>query len=293
MSLVLLISTLVPLIKDKLGNKCTSKNYRSIAMSSLILKVIDWIVLLLFGENLGLDELQFGYQSGCSTTMCSWVAIETISYFLRKGSNVYTCLMDMTKAFDLIRHSQLFRKLLDSGLSVIFIRIIFIMYQNQKANVNWNGNLSKNFSLCNGVKQGAVLSAILYCFYVNGLFQLLRKRRSGCWIQGTFSGIVGYADDNFLIAPSREALQDMLDTCHEYAKEFNLKFSTDPDPAKSKTKCLLFSNKKLNIEKMNLGEDKLPWVEVGKHLGNTLQNVVDGMRKDTTMKRAQYINRNN
>ena len=92
---------------------------------------------------------------------------------------------------------------------------------------------------------------------------------------------------------SKEALQDMLDTCHQYASEFNLKFSTDPNPAKSKTKCLLFSKRKMNIEKMNLGDDKLPWVEDGKHLGNTLRNIMNGMKKDSTIKRAQYINRSN
>ena len=81
----------------------------------------------------------------------------------------------------------------------------------------------------------------------------------------------------------RKALQELLDTCHEYATEFNLKFSTDPNPVKSKTKCLLFSNKKLTIEKMNLGENKLPWVEKGKHLGNTLQNIIDGIRKELSI----------
>ena len=84
---------------------------------------------------------------------------------------------DMTKAFDLVRHSKLFRKLIDGGLSVIFVRLILVMYQKQTANVRWNGTKSKCFPISNGVKQGAVLSAILYCFYVNGLFQLLRKRK--------------------------------------------------------------------------------------------------------------------
>ena len=69
---------------------------------------------------------------------------------------------------------------------------------------------------------------------------MLREKKSGCWIQGKFCGIVGYADDNFLMAPSREALQDMLDCCHEYASTHNLKYSTDPNPVKSKTKFLKF-----------------------------------------------------
>ena len=147
-SVVLLLSTLVPLIKNKLGDKCSSKNYRSIAISSLLLKVIDWIILILFGESLGLDELQFGYQANCSTsmTMCTWLAIETIDYFLRKGSEVFTCLMDMTKAFDLIEHSKLFRKLIDNGLSLIFTRLLLVMYLLQSAHVKLNGTLSSCFT---------------------------------------------------------------------------------------------------------------------------------------------------
>ena len=60
------------------------------------------------------------------------------------------------------------------------------------------------------MKQGAVLSAVLYCFYSDGLFKLLRSRRSGCWMFGNYAGIVGYADDNWLLAPTRAALQEMI-----------------------------------------------------------------------------------
>ena len=132
---------------------------------------------------------QFAYQQGCSTTMCSWLALETISYFMRNNSEVFVCLMDMTKAFDLVRHSLLFRKLLEKGLPAIVIRILFFMYTVQKTNVKWGDKTSNYFSITNGVKQGGVLSAILYCFYMNGLFQLLRKKKVGCWIQGMFCGL--------------------------------------------------------------------------------------------------------
>ena len=42
-----------------------------------------------------------------------------------------------------------------------------------------------------------LLSAFLYCIYVNGLFRKLRSRRAGCWIRSSFLGILGYADDDF------------------------------------------------------------------------------------------------
>ena len=91
----LLLATLVPIIKDKLGSINTSKNYRSIAISSLILKMLDWIIILLFGDTFGLHDLQFAYQPGISGNMCTFAVLETVDYFLRHGSEVFMCTMDM------------------------------------------------------------------------------------------------------------------------------------------------------------------------------------------------------
>ena len=114
--------------------------------------------------------------------MCTWAVLETIGYFMRNGSDVYACTMDMTKAFNLLKHSLLFKKLMVSGLPVIFIRLLLHIYMMQTANVKWNGEYSSFFNLCNGVRQGGVISAILYCFYVDILFDRLRKKRS--WLLG-------------------------------------------------------------------------------------------------------------
>lgn len=120
----------------------------------------------MFGDILKLGELQFGYQEGCSATMATWIALENISYFFRNGSDVFVCLMDMTKAFDMVQHSILFKKLIDKGLPLIIVRLLFIMYTTQKANVRWAGLLSRYFDMTNGVKQGA----ILYYFYSDDLY---------------------------------------------------------------------------------------------------------------------------
>ena len=161
----------------------------------------------------------------------------TIGYFLRNGSEVFTCQTDMSKAFDMVRHSLLFRKLLSKGFSRIFLRLYMFIYMFQYANVRWDGVYSSVFSLCNGVRQGAILSGILYCFYVNEIFEILRKKSIGCWINFNFLGMLEYSDDNWILAPSIECLQEMLDVVDNYCKDLNLKFSTDPDPLKCKV-CL-------------------------------------------------------
>ena len=161
---ILLVATIIPLIKDKLGDAEASDNYRSIALSSVILKIFDWVVLTLYGELLGLDELQFSYQKNCSTTMCTWLVIESISHFNRNGSDVFSCFMDMKKAFDTVKHSLLFQKLIERKLPPIFIRLMLHMYLHQTATVKWKGSSSKVLPIRNGVKQGAVLSAIHFAF---------------------------------------------------------------------------------------------------------------------------------
>ena len=114
--------------------------------------------------------------------------------------------MDMTKAFDLVKFSVLFKKLVEKNLPLIFIRLLIFMYVNQSTNVRWNGVFSDIFSILNGVKQGMILSALFYCLYRSSLFALLKQRISGCWINSDYLGILGYSDDNLLVAPTEEAL---------------------------------------------------------------------------------------
>ena len=199
----------------------------------------------------------------------------------------------MTKAFDLTLHSLLFEKMFKAGFPPIFLRLFIFIYINQVANVRWNGEYSDLFTMTNGVRQGAILSAIAYCFYCEELFTLLEQRRSGCWVLGRYHGIFGYSDDNWLLAPSLSALQDMLNTCEEYAAIHNLKFSTDENPEKCKTKLMAFLKKNRELPRLKLCGTDIPWVNKVKHLGNTITNTVDGCQKDMMIKTARYVDKSN
>ena len=106
----LLISTLVPIVKDPLADINQSKNYRSVCLSSLSIKLMDWILIILCKDSLGLNELQFAYQENTSTSQCTWAALEIIDYYRRNGSDVYTITTDMSKAFDMAMHSKMFEE---------------------------------------------------------------------------------------------------------------------------------------------------------------------------------------
>ena len=163
------------------------------------------------------DDLQFGFQKGCSTVQCTWAVHETIYHYLRNDSEVYCCLFDFSKAFDKVNFDCLFQKLLDRKFPAIFLNLILCIYKNQSCFIRWNSVESSSFRVRNGVRQGAILSPSLFCVYLDSLLTRLRDAGVGCHVGGNFSGAFGYADDVTLLAPSRQALQIMLKICEEFS----------------------------------------------------------------------------
>ena len=85
----------------------------------------------------------------------------------------------------------------------------------------------------------------------------------------------------------------MIHVCEAYALEHNLVFSTDPVPAKSKTKCVLFCGRPGKVrypDPLQLDGKDLPWVEKADHLGHILHQVTS-MDKDCHRARGKFIDK--
>ena len=269
----LLACAFLPLLKNALKDPADPNSYRAIAGSSIVLKLFDKTVLLIWGHLLSSDSLQFGYKQETSTTQCSWLVLEVVNHFLRAGSHPIITLMDCTKAFDMCRFSTLFGRLLDKKIPPIVVRTLATVYEDQFAWVKWGNARSDQFSLTTGTRQGSILSPVLFLIYMDPLLQELRDLGIGCHVAGVYMGALGFCDDLLLLAPTRDAMQVMLDTCERFALRNNLLFSTDPNPQKSKTKAIFVcgSNKKLQKPSpLTLYGKELPWVASGVHLGNVL-----------------------
>ena len=85
----LLLSTLVPIPKNKRGNKSDSNNYRQIAISSLLGKLFDIIILEEQHHGLITDELQFGFKKNASTVLCTSLLMETVEYYNENDTDCY------------------------------------------------------------------------------------------------------------------------------------------------------------------------------------------------------------
>ena len=76
------------------------------------------------------------------------------------------------------------------------------MYPNRACCVKWNSKNSTDFPVSNGVKQGAVISPILFSAYMDKLFKQLKYNGIGCHVGPVFAGAFGYAGDVALLDPS-------------------------------------------------------------------------------------------
>ena len=65
---------------------------------------------------------------------------------------------------------------------------------------------SDYFKVLNGVKQGGVISPLLFSCYIDNLFTLLQHSGLGYDVGCLYTGAFGYADDIALLAPSLHCL---------------------------------------------------------------------------------------
>ena len=127
-----------------------SANYRGIALASSLSKVMEWSILLTWELFFTTSDLQFGFKSGFSTTLCTGVLKAVINRYLNNGSKVYACLIDASKAFDLVDHQILFDKLLERGTPKPVVRLLLRWYKSQQLCIRWMGRSSEYFKVTNG-----------------------------------------------------------------------------------------------------------------------------------------------
>lgn len=105
------------------------------------------------------------------------------------------------------------------GLSFKFLNYLRTLYKCT-LNCVWDGcNLSSWFETLSGVKQGCVLSPLLFALFLNDINDFVG---GGLDIDRTVINILLYADDIVLISEDRKGLQQMIDKLKEYCDLWNL-----------------------------------------------------------------------
>ena len=165
-------SRVVPIFKS--GNPLLCDNYRPISLVSSIAKIFEKIVATQLTNHLELNKLinkhQFGFQKGLSTEHNLLHLTNFISKTLNSGKFCIGIFLDLKKAFDVVNHGILSKKLFHLGVRDNILRWFQSYLSNRTQKVEINGVLSSPRNINISVLQGSVLGPLLFLCFINDIF---------------------------------------------------------------------------------------------------------------------------
>ena len=109
----------------------------AITLSSILNKILDWVILIKEKSALCSSHLQCGFKKRMSTTQCTYSMLYPVNCHTFNTSNVFVLMLDASKAFDRVNYCKLYRELLKRDISPIVLRLLLYMYTSQTLRVKW------------------------------------------------------------------------------------------------------------------------------------------------------------
>ena len=158
-----------------------------------------------------ISETQFGFMADKGTRNAIFALRTLMERAIEVQKDLYLCFIDYSKAFDKVRHSDLFDILLRHNCDGKDLRVIRNLYWEQEAAIRVDNDCSEYRSICRGVRQGCVFSPDLFNIYSEMILRNI-EQHEGVRVGGHNINNLRYADDTVLIADSEEKLHNILTT---------------------------------------------------------------------------------
>jgi len=260
-------SIVFPLYKK--GDLAIVSNFRGICFLSTFYKIYTLLLLerlnIFVFQHKILHENQAGFRKGYSTSDNIFVINSIVEDQLRlpKGK-VFAFFIDFTAAFDTVNRCALIFKLKNLGFSSKCLNAIKAIYNKTKAKVWTKQGYTDDFFTNAGVRQGCVLSPLLFTLFINDLVDYINI--GGFCYNGIWIRMLMYADDIVFLAKDSDILQLMINNLATYCDRWNLRVNLN------KSKIMIF-HKGSRVSKLfhwNFKQEEIEIVSNYKYLGINL-----------------------
>ena len=226
-------AVVIPLFKK--GQKNIPTNYRPISLTSVICRILEYIIHTYITEHLIncnlLSSIQHGFISNRSTLTQHLKFFDDLTKFHSIKTNCDVIYIDFTKAFDKISHNKLIRVLHHYKINSQVIAWIKGLLDDRVQKTVVENQFSNTCQVTSGVPQGSVLGPLLFILYLESL---LRTLQDTC----KQTKIYAFADDVKLLSNDANDLQKALDAIESWASKWSLKIQ----PTKSEHLSFIFSD---------------------------------------------------
>jgi len=162
-----------------------------------------------------------------------------------------------------MNHYALYIKLMERKLPTQLLTVLESWLNTCTTCIRWNGQVSHCFSLAAGVRQGGVLSPLLFAICIDTIVERVKTLDVGCYINCICCSIFLYADDILLLAPTISGLQALLNACENYLNDVDMCINAN------KSQCIRLG-RRYNTHCAALTTDSggaINWVDCCRYLG--------------------------
>ncbi|XP_072906368.1 uncharacterized protein [Hemitrygon akajei] len=225
----------------KSGDLSLCGKWRGITLLSIPSKVLTRVILERMKD--AIDQRLRDEQAGFRKERSCIVQIATLRVIVEQTTEwqtpLYVCFIDFEKAFDSLDRKSMWSILRHYGVPEEMVNIIKQLYDGFSCRVIHDGRLSEEFLVTTGVRQGCLLSPLLFLVVLDWV---TRTAYAGSerGIQWTLTGKLedlAFADDPALLSHRLQDMQKKVDSLGETSQRVGLKISQE------KTKVLRINNK--------------------------------------------------
>ena len=265
-------SRVTPIFKG--GDSSDPANYRPVSIIPIFGKIFEGVVHAYVSTYFATHNLyastQHGFIAGRSTVSACADVVDYIHRTVDEQYAVGLVLLDLSKAFDIIDHRILVKKLAFYGFGNTVIKWFASYLKGRVGYVN--NNLLAGFTIPGvGVPQGSVLGPLLFNVYVNDLCNAVTK-----------STLIQYADDTGILVKSRKSAVQFIRKVEFATNEVVEWFRLNKLQVNFKKSCFISFGRNRNL---------VPGITVDSHILRACDCVkLLGLRIDGNLSYVSHIN---
>lgn len=248
----------------KKGDLTECRNWRGITLLPIPSKILTRIILNRIKDPIDnkLRREQAGFRKNCSCVDL----INTLRIILEQSTEfqtpLYLAFIDFEKAFDSLQRSVIWKVLREYGVPIKLLNIIKETYDGYECQVVHQNKLTDPFSVQTGVKQGCLLSPILFLMVLDKVMRKVNegKRRGIRWKVTERLEDVDYADDLCLLSHNISDMKEKIKDLVEAGKKVGLRIN------EGKTKEMRINNS--HNDNLSINNQAIERVQQFQYLGS-------------------------
>jgi hypothetical protein len=208
-----------------------------------------------------IGEYQMGFRPNRSTIDNIFIICQIYEKCHEHNIELHNVFVDFMQAFDSVNRPMVPECLKQYKVPGKLIKLVQATLQGTRVKVKFYNDMIEQFEITSGVKQGDLLSALLFSTVMDVIISKVEAKGN---ISTKLKQISAYADDIIIIGRTKQVTMDTFTKLKHAATKFNLLIN------ENKTKYMMCTRKRYREDKLEIDNMSFESVESFKYLGSTV-----------------------